>query len=130
MICEVLDDTAILLKANARLLDGEKLDMDNVLSVYDTATSFYLPFEQAFSIRAESNSNKLHMVHIWLLATGSHFRYEQESVFCGEFGSDVLYTPKEAAEDLNGFPVNVRIESKGAETDDRNWSRWGIIRHG
>ena len=92
--------------------------MSKALTVSDTSTSFYLPFDRAFSVSAESNSSRLHMVDIWLMPTGSHFRYEQKKKTNGEFGSDVLYTAKEATVDLNGFPINIRIESRDAERDE------------
>ena len=88
--------------------------MDKTLPVSDTATSFYLPYDRAFSVRVESNSNRLHMVNIWLLASGSYFRYEQKKKAYGEFGSDVFYTPREATVDPKGFSLNIRIESRDA----------------
>ncbi len=92
--------------------------MDKSLTIFDTATSFYLPFDRAFSVRVESNSNRLHMVNLWLLASGGSFRYEQQTKSSGEFGSDVFYTPRRPSVDPEGFPVNIRIESRDAEINE------------
>ena len=94
--------------------------MDKSLTIYDTATSFYLPFDRAFSILAESNSNRLHMVNFKLLAGESFFRYEQEEKSPGEFGSDVFYTSRKSVVDSKGFPVNISIESRDAGTE-KDW---------